>query len=297
MAMADPPVLFAPDPAARGRTLRRRVWVFLALAALLLFIGSQVRTLWHEWEWLQAERSWARQSVVIGYPNISPRVSYAQPPENWFRHKGEFTYLWGGWDSHEGHLWFQIDRGDVDETVLTLPVGRDVHRAIDDPLIEAEGGPIWGRIPSDAPVVGFDLAGVAIVYPILVLDRVQVVNDLIDRRPILVTYNPFSSPDEAVKVYEATLDGERVTMGTSGYYEAKTPLLYDRGSESLWKDQGETLRAIAGPRKGRTLRQFAHPVPVAWGAWSGRNPRSRLLVGADRSRPAPHASPSSLASP
>jgi hypothetical protein len=224
-----------------------------------------------------------RQTAVIGYPNIAPRISYARPPGAWFRQDGDFTYLWGGWDPRLGHQWFRIGRGDLEVASISRPVGRDVHQAIDHPLIEVEGGQIWGRIPAEARVVGLNLAGVATVYPLLVLDRVHVVNDLIGRQPILVTYNPSGPPDGPVKVYDAALDGQRVTMGTSGYYQAGSPLLYDRDSESLWKDQGGALRAIAGPRKGRVLRQLAQPMPVAWGHWRGQNPGSRLLIGADRS--------------
>jgi hypothetical protein len=293
MAQADPPALIPPGSVmCRGRA-QPGAWVFLALGLLLVIIGFQLRVLWREWDWLQAEWSWVRRTAVIGYPNISPRVSYAQPPENWLYHEEGFTYLWGGWDSREGHRWFRVVSGDLNEAAISLPMGRDVFRAIDAPLIEAEGGPIWGRIPSDAPVVGVDLAGVATVYPLLVLDRVQVVNDLIAGQPILVTYNAYAPPDSAVKVYEAQLEGRRVTLGTSGYYLAGTHLLYDRESESLWKDQGAVLKAIGGPRKGQSLRQVASPAPVSWGAWRWRNPKSRLLVGADRSRPSAAAALSS----
>jgi hypothetical protein len=295
MAQAEPPAVPPPDrPAPRSKRLWTALWVFPALAVLLFVISAELRVLWREWGWLQAEQLWVRQTAVIGYPNISPRVSYARPPANWFRQDGDSTYLWGGWDTRLGHQWFRIDRGDLEVTSISLPIGRDVYQAIDHPLIEAEGGPIWARIPAEARVVGLNLAGVATVYPVLVLDRVQVVNDLIGQQPILVTYNPFVPPDACVKVYDAALDGQRVTMGTSGYYQAGLPLFYDRGSESLWKDQEGALRAVAGPRKGQVLRQLAQPVPVDWGHWRGRNPGSRLLVGADRSGPAEGAAPSSL---
>jgi hypothetical protein len=294
MAQADSSADSPPGLAAAGPRARPGAWVFLAMALLLTVIGFELRSLWREWDWLRAEWSWVRRTGVIGYPNISPSISYALPPENWLYHEGDFTYLWGGWDSHQGHRWFRVGSGDLNEAAISQPMGRDVFRAIDAPLTEAEGGPIWGRIPSEAPVVGLDLAGVATVYPLLVLDRVQVVNDLIAGRPILVTYNPYAPPESSVKVYEALLDGRRVTMGTSGYYLAGVHLLYDRGSESLWKDQGDVLQAIAGPRKGQALHQLARPVLVSWGDWRWRNPKSRLLIGADRSRPVASASPLSL---
>jgi hypothetical protein len=294
MAPADSPAVPPPDDGAARRSHRlwTVLWVVPALGVLLVVIGAELRVLWREWGWLQAERSWVRQTAVIGYPNIAPRISYAQRPADWFRQDGDFTYLWGGWDPRLGHQWFRINRGDLEEASISLPVGRDVYQAIDDPLIEAGGGPIWERIPAEAHVVGVNLGGVRAVYPLLVLDRVRIINDVIGRQPILVTYNRSVPPDASVKVYDAALDGERVTMGTSGYDQAGLPLLYDRGSESLWKDQGDALRAIAGRRKGRVLRQLAAPVPVAWGDWRGQNPGSRLLVGANRPGPQAVAAPS-----
>jgi hypothetical protein len=290
MAQADPPAVPVPEQVARRRKgLLTALWVLPVLGVLLGVIGAELRTLWREWGGLQAEQSWVRQTTVIGYPNISPRISYARPPADWFRQDGDFTYLWGGWDPGLGHRWFRIHRGDLEEASISLPMGRDIFQAIDTPLTEAAGGPIWERIPAEAHVVGLNVAGIATVYPLLVLDRVQVVNDLIGQQPILVTYNRSLPPGGCVKVYDAALDGQRVTMGTSGYYQDELPLFYDRESESFWKDQEGALRAIAGPRKGRVLRQLAEPVPVAWGDWRGQNPGSRLLVGADRSGPGPRA--------
>jgi hypothetical protein len=287
MAQEDLPLVSASRAGVVRARRRSRGWVIVALCAVGLFVVCQAATLWSEWQRLQAELSWARHTAVIGYENISPRVSFAQPPEKWVYHEGDSTYLWGCWDPRKGHQWFRFDRGDLDEAALSLPMGRDVFRAIDEPLIECGGGTIWGRIPDDAPVIGLDVAGVASVYPLVVLERVHIVNDLIDRRPFLVTYNPYAPPEGAVRVYEAMLEGRRVTMGMSGYYQAGAPLLYDRSTESLWQHRRGALCALAGPRKGQVLRQVAQPAPVAWDDWRGRNPGSRLLVGAGRPRGAP----------
>ena len=155
-------------------------------------------------------------------------------------------------------------------------MGRDVFRAIDAPLTEAKGGPIWGRIPSDAPVVGLDLAGVAAVYPLLVLDRVQVVNDLIAGRPILVTYNPYAPPDSCVKVYEALLDGQRVTMGTSGYYLDGNPPALRPGIGKPLEGQGERAAGDRRPSQG----------PVAPPACPPRSRRLGRLALAQSQEPA-----------
>jgi hypothetical protein len=167
-------------------------------------------------------------------------------------------------------------------------MGRDVIQAIDYPLVEQGGGAIWGRIPNEAAVVGFDLAGTDSVYPMQVLDKVLVVNDLVGGRPFLITFNPMVSRNRTVHIYEPIVDGRRVTMGMSGYFHDRKPLLYDRGSESLWvESEAGTLEAIAGRHKGARLQSIEQHSPVAWGDWRGKHPASRLLIGADRTRTIP----------
>ena len=82
-------------------------------------------------------------------------------------------------------------------------------------------------------------------------------------------------------------EGRRVTMGLTGYLHDSEPMLYDRGTESLWVTKPDGLRAISGPHKGAVLRRIGRPTPVSWAGWRSRHPRSRLVVGADRSHPKP----------
>jgi hypothetical protein len=278
MAQADLPHAVASSPRpARGAGARLGRVLFLVV--LVLFVGRQTRSLWNEWGRLQAEWSRVRRTAVVGYVNVSPRFSFARRPDEWFHHEGEYDYLWGGWVEGRGHHWFRLASGDLEARALSPPIGRDVFRAIDAPLVEIEGGSIWGRVPDEAPVVGLDWPGFARAYPLLVLDKVWVVNDTIDCRPILVTYDVFSPAERAVAFYEASLDGRRVTMGSSGVNAGRRHLFYDRDSESLWCREGEALRSVAGPLKGRSLRQVAQPAPISWRDWRGRHPGSRLLVG------------------
>jgi hypothetical protein len=254
---------------------------------LLLFIGSQGRALWHEWSVLRTEMSRVRASAVIGYPGINPHYSYAQRPVNWFRNEGEDTLIWGGWKHGVGHQWFRVKQGEVDQALMSDPMGRDVIQAIDEPVVERGGGTIWDRIPDEAFVVGQRLGGVDTVYPLLILDKVIVVNDTVEEQPYLVTTNPLVPRPFQVAIYETVVDGHRVTMGLTGYFHDGKPLLYDRGTESLWVADPEALRAIAGAHRGRQLRSVARPVPIAWGRWRSEHPTSRLVVGANRAHPRP----------
>ena len=99
--------------------------------------------------------------------------------------------------------------------------------------------------------------------------------------------SPYNRDEERTVVYDPILDGHRITLGHSGYFHAGQPLLYDRGTESLWVNSGETLTAIAGKLKGQMLTRVTRLTPTAWADWRSRHPSSRLVVGDDRSRAMP----------
>ncbi|MDR3632385.1 MAG: DUF3179 domain-containing (seleno)protein [Isosphaeraceae bacterium] len=279
---ASPSVPSSPAPV---QALLPRGAALVVLAVLLFYVGSQGRILWQEWANLQGELAEARQSAVIGYYNIHINPSYARRPDDWCHDEGAHTLLWSGWKHGQGHQWFRIGRGELDLAHVSEPIGRDVIQAIDLPIVEVGGGTIWQRIPEAADVAGHELGGTVNVYPLLLLDKVEVVNDEVADQPFLVTYNPFASKPDRVNVYVGASEGRRVRMGVSGYFHDSKPVFYDRGTESLWVDRGEGLEAVAGSRRGTTLRRVAHPTPTSWGDWRARHPRSRLIVGADRSRP------------
>jgi len=261
--------------------------VLLSLAPLLVFVGFQGRTLWSEWTTMRTEWSRVGDNFVVGYTNIHPNPSYAKRPDNWFHDEGDQTLLWSGWKTGAGHRWFRVGRGEVQKSHISLPIGRDVVRAIDHPMIEVGGGTIWSKIPAQAEVIGLEIQGVDCAYPLTVLNKVEVVNDVIQDHPILVSSNPRVSGSQAVSIYETMLDGQRVTMGLSGYWLDQRPVLYDRGTESLWVPDGDALRAVAGRHKGASLKRISQPTPVTWGDWRSHHPKSRLLVGADRNHPKP----------
>ncbi len=262
-----------------------------AIGVLASFVGVKGYGLYREWRSLQSEETLAKQNAVIGYVNIHPRPNFAQKPKNWFHHEGDSTFLWSRWhiDKHE---WFEVAKGDFTVDQITYPLGRDVVQAIDYPVIEFSGGTLWEKIPDAAPVVGIELNGIQAVYPMRVLEKVLVINDLIEETAVLLTLQPSDAEVPSVSAFEATIDGRRVTMGVSGYsLVGPSPfkaLLYDRGTLSLWVEDESSLRAVAGARKGAVLRRIGALTPKPWADWRSRYPKSRLIVGADRSRGLPN---------
>ena len=280
----------APSPAdslrSRGRGAAGGLLVVLGLCPVA-FLGQ---TLWKEWSFLRLEEAAADSSAVVGYPNIYPNISRAQPPEPWRRAEGDRLFIWGGWKSGEGHRWFELDSRDCALTDLGAPIGRDVAQAIDHPAVEAPGGALWSRIPSEAGVAGVSLGKTDCAYPMAVLDKVLVVNDYVDGAPYLVYNDPVRSEADGaeVAVYEAALDGRRITMGNGGFSIAGRHVLYDRGTESLWVDQGSCLESVSGKHKGKRLPLVTRASETPWRDWRDDHPQSRLLVGSlERTRGIP----------
>ncbi len=277
-----------PSPPAADSPQAVPSWIlWMSLAVMLGFIVVKVPQL--VGEIVELRRHWDvnRRSQVIGFKDINPSPSYANRPKNWFHDEGEFTLIWSGWKSGVGHRWFRIGRGELQVQRLSGIFGRDVIRAIDWPVVEIGGGPRWDRLPVEELVVTFDLDAGETAYPLRVLEKVEVVNEVVRGQPVLIVYSPLEPIERAVSVFFPTLNGHRVTLGLSGYFHDRQPLLYDRGTESLWVNNGHGLEAIAGPLRGTRLKEAGAPTLLSWGQWLASHPGGRLVVGADRSRGLP----------
>lgn len=273
-----------PTPAAPPR-----VALLGATAVLSGFVFFQAPSLWSEWQGLRQDWEITRQTTPMGYSGISPSPSYATPPQPWVVERDDVILIWGGWDPSAGHTWFRVGRGDLDVANLARPMGRNVVRAIDHPLIEVGGGPFWQRLHHDTPVIGVRFGAESAAYPMLLLSKVEVINDTIDNRPVLLISTPFRTPEETVDIYDPMLNGERLLFGSSGLFihpVERLPLLYDRDTESLWLvREDHQLVCVAGERKGTRLRHLERGRPVDWADWADAHPQSRLIVGANRDAP------------
>ncbi|APW60229.1 DUF3179 domain-containing (seleno)protein [Paludisphaera borealis] len=268
-------------------------WARCSLAAaVVVLVGLPLvvtgRIVWGEWQALREEERRAVDTAVVGYPNIYPRVSKASKPDPWFRVEGDTIFVWSGWKQGEGHCWFRAHLGDFERREMSEPIGRDVSQAIDYPMIENGGGPIWERIPGGAGVAGLALGGCSCAYPMTVLGKVLIVNDVIEDRPYLIHLDPFHESETPVSIFDARLEGHRITLGSSGLMFEGRHVLYDRGTESLWSDEGRGLVAFAGKYKGKELPLVTRVSAVAWDDWRDSHPGARLLIGSvDRKRGMP----------
>ena len=266
---------------AQTRKGRQTVLVATVCLATIIGVFLGLNRLWKEWTSLEREREALRDSAYVGYVNIQPRVAGASPPEEWFLEKGDSILLWSGWRPGTGHAWFHLKKGEIERSRLSGIYGKEVIPAIDRPLIEVGNGSRWRRLKSDTKVVGVQLNGMDTVYPLLLLEKVVIVNDLVWDRPFLVTFSPSAPPENAVEMFNPFVDGKRTTLGTSGYLLNGEPLLYDRGTESLWIRDADGLKAVSGALKGTILKRIARPEIVDWDVWLASHPKSRLIVGAE----------------
>ena len=80
-----------------------------------------------------------------------------------------------------------------------------------------------------------------------------------------------------------------MTMAASGYFHDEKPLLYDRGTESLWVENAGKLKVVAGNRNGE--QNCPGSLSPVRSPGSRGSPRTRAAVcswRADRSRGVPH---------
>ena len=146
---------------------------------------------------------------------------------------------------------------------------RDGIRSVDTPKFAAPDEASW--VAANTPVLGVAAGGAARAYPVHLIERHQIVNDVIGGAPVAVTYDPLAGSPRAFsrKVGERTLE-----FGVAGLLYNGNFLLYDRATESLWSQiRGE---AVAGPLAGTRL----DAVPIrqeTMGMWAAREPETRVL--------------------
>jgi hypothetical protein len=119
----------------------------------------------------------------------------------------------------------------------------DAIPSVDDP--EFVGA--YDGYPEDDVVV-LELEGEARAYPLRYLNYHEIVNDAFDDRAVAVTWCPLCG---SAVVYDRTVDGRRLEFGVSGKLADDDLVMYDRQTESEWKQSlGE---AIAGEYEGTEL--------------------------------------------
>ncbi|WP_135825331.1 DUF3179 domain-containing protein [Halorussus ruber] len=123
-------------------------------------------------------------------------------------------------------------------------VPRDAIPSVDDPEFGAE----YFGDPDDEVIVVERAEQNARAYPVRVLNYHEIVNDEFGGEPIAVTWCPLCG---SAVVYDREVDGLVLSFGVSGKLADDDLVMYDRETDSEWKQSlGE---AIAGELAGETL--------------------------------------------
>lgn len=109
-------------------------------------------------------------------------------------------------------------------------------------------------------------------WPLVHLLRRELARDTVDGVPVAVT---LCSLCASARVWDVRLDGRTLELGVSGMLQRGNGLLYDRGTESLWR-QLDGL-AVAGAHAGRRLRHLP-AFTVSFGALRAAHPEARVML-------------------
>lgn len=190
---------------------------------------------------------------------VSAQLTCADPPLD----VSGLVYVWDKTD------FCQSQAGVFDE-ILSGGVPRDGIPPIDNPTFEsiAEAS-TW--LQPQSPVIAFTLEGVARAYPLAILTRHEIVNDIVADVPVAVTFCPLCN---SAVVFERTVAGQVLRFGVSGLLRNSDLIMWDDLTQSWW--QQFTGEGIVGSYTGTQLTLLPSQV-VGFGAFVEQYPDGEVL--------------------
>lgn len=156
-----------------------------------------------------------------------------------------------------------------DELVQGCP-GMDCIPSLDDPsFVTAEDADEW--LADSDVVMGVEIGGETKAYPLRILERHEIVNDVVGGEPVAVTYCPLC---RSGVVHSRELEGRNLTFGVSGMLRDANLVMYDRQTETYWSQIGGW--AIIGPLVPARLELLPAAV-VRWEDWYRGHPETEVL--------------------
>lgn len=147
---------------------------------------------------------------------------------------------------------------------------RDGIPAIDNPLFQSNDDTAeW--LGLNEPVVSLRVGDTAKAYPLQILIFHEIVNDVIDGQPVVVTFCPLCN---ASIVFDANVDGQVLDFGTTGRLRKSDLVMYDRQTESWW--QQFTGTGIVGEYNGVELKQLPSQI-ISFDVFQTEYPAGQVL--------------------
>lgn len=176
------------------------------------------------------------------------------------------------------------------EEVVSGGVGRDGIPPLDNPVFDnQEIADLW--LQPQSPVIAVEIGDIARAYPLAILTRHEIVNDIIDKTPISVTFCPLCN---SAIVFDRRIDDVILRFGVSGFLRNSDLIMWDDATQSWW--QQFTGEGIVGTYTGQLLDIVPSQV-VGYKAFKeqypdgeilstqGRNYGTNPYVGYDSSQP------------
>ncbi|HJM74638.1 MAG TPA: DUF3179 domain-containing protein [Dehalococcoidia bacterium] len=126
-------------------------------------------------------------------------------------------------------------------------------------------------IEPQSPVIALEVNGEVRAYPIDILIRHEIVNDVIGGVPVAVTFCPLCNTSTT---FDRRVDGEERPFGVSGLVRVNDLVMFDRTDESFW--QQITGEAIVGDDTGKRLTMLASQI-VSWAEFDLAHPDAVVL--------------------
>jgi len=204
----------------------------------------------------------ATATVLFGgsSTSVSAQLSCDDPPL-------EVSGLVRVWDKTD----FCQSQAGVFEEIISGGVGRDGIPPIDNPTFESiADASTW--LQPQSPVIAFELDGTARAYPLAILTRHEIVNDVVADVPVAVTFCPLCN---SAVVFDRTVDGQILRFGVSGLLRNSDLIMWDDLTQSWW--QQFTGEGIVGSYTGTELTLLPSQV-VGFGAFVEQYPDGEVLA-------------------
>ena len=160
--------------------------------------------------------------------------------------------------------------------IISGGVGRDGIPPIDNPTFESiADASIW--LQSQSPVIAFEWDGIARAYPLAILTRHEIVNDVVANVPVAVTFCPLCN---SAVVFDRTVNEQVLRFGVSGLLRNSDLIMWDDVTQSWW--QQFTGEGIVGEYTGTMLTLLPSQV-VGYDAFIEQYPEGEVLSRDGRS--------------
>ena len=122
-----------------------------------------------------------------------------------------------------------------------------------------------------SPVLALALEGEARAYPLAILTRHEIVNDVIGEQPVAVTFCPLCN---SAVVFDRRVAGETLRFGVSGNLRNSDLVMWDDRSKSWW--QQFTGEGIVGAHAGEQL-ELLPALLVSFAEFEAQYPQGEVL--------------------